>query len=589
VSEVIERARAFLEEDPDPASRAELAALVDRAVAGDAEAAAELADRFSARLEFGTAGLRGRVEPGLARMNRVVVMKASWGLGTHLIETADPDLRRRGVVVAFDARHSSRQLAEDTAAVLAGLGLPVLVFPDPVPTPLCAFAVRHLGAAAGVVVTASHNPPCDNGYKVYRYDGAQIVPPQDAQIAARIAEAPRVPEIVRLAAPDAVTRGLRRVVDDGVEAAYLEGLRYGTLHPADRTPLRIVYTAMHGVGHRLVVRALRQAAFRGVVSVPAQSDPDGSFRTVAFPNPEEKGAMDLALAEAEAVGAELVLANDPDADRLAVAVPDPRSGFRMLTGNEVGWLLADDAIRYARALGRPRLVVTTVVSSTLLSRMARELGVVYEETLTGFKWIADALRRGESRGEAFVCGYEEALGYAVGPLVWDKDGIGAALRMAELARFLKTQGKTLLERLDEILVTHGLSHQVQWSVTLSGAEGRRRIAAAMESLRAAPPAELDGSPVVRVRDVLAGEERLANGQVEPLTLPRADVVSFHSEDGARLTVRPSGTEPKVKFYLEAVARVSAVAEVEARRAQLDERCRRIRSAVTASLGLGPGH
>jgi phosphomannomutase len=296
--------------------------------------------------------------------------------------------------------------------------------------------------------------------------------------------------------------------------------------------------------------------------------------------------MDLALTEAEASGAELVLANDPDADRLAVAVPDRRGGFRMLTGNEVGWLLADDAIRHARALGRPRLVVTTIVSSTLLSRMARDLGVVYEETLTGFKWIADALRRGEARGHAFVCGYEEALGYAVGPLVWDKDGIGAALRMAELTRFLKLQGKTPLDRLDEILVAHGLSHQVQWSVTLAGAEGRRRIAHAMESLRSTPPVELDGSPVVRVRDVLAGEERLRDGQVEPLALPCSDVISFHSEDGARLTVRPSGTEPKVKFYLETVGRIGSVAEVEDQRARLDERCQRIKAEVLGRLALG---
>jgi phosphomannomutase len=586
VSDAIESARSFLAEDPDPASRAELAALVERAAAGEADAMAEIEDRFAAPLAFGTAGLRGRVEAGLARMNRVVVMKASWGLGTHLLETAGPEVRRRGVVVGFDARYSSRQLAEDTAAVMAGLGLPALVFPDPVPTPLCAFAVRHLGAAAGVVVTASHNPPRDNGYKVYRGDGAQIIPPEDEQIAAQIARAPRVPEMARLTPPDAMAHGLRRVVDDGVEAAYLEGLRYGTLHPADRTPLRIVYTAMHGVGHRLAVRALRQAGFRGVVSVPAQADPDGSFRTVAFPNPEEKGAMDLALAQAQEVEAELVLANDPDADRLAVAVPVPGGGFRMLTGDEVGWLLADDAIRHARALGRPRLVVTTIVSSTLLSRMARDLGVVYEETLTGFKWIADALRRGEARGHAFVCGYEEALGYAVGPLVWDKDGIGAAQRMAELTRFLKAQGKTPLDRLDEILVAHGLSHQVQWSVTLSGTEGRRRITDAMAALRSSPPAELGGSPVVRVRDVLAGEARLRDGQVEPVSLPRGDVISFHCDDGTRLVARPSGTEPKIKLYLEAVGRVGSVTEVTTQRAQLEERCQRIKAELLSRLGLG---
>jgi len=586
VSDSIEKARTFLEEDPDPASRAELRGLVDRATAGERAARSELEDRFAAPLTFGTAGLRGRVEAGLARMNRVVVMKASWGLGSHLLDTGGPEVRRRGVVIGFDARYSSRQFAEDTAAVLAGLGVPALVFPDPVPTPLCAFAVRHVGAAAGVVVTASHNPPRDNGYKVYRYDGAQIIPPEDEQIAAQIARAPRIPEIVRVAPPDATARGLRRIMDDSVEAAYLEGLRYGTLHPADRTPLRIVYTALHGVGHRLVARALRHAGFRGMVSVSAQADPDGSFRTVAFPNPEEKGAMDLALAQAEEIGAELVLANDPDADRLAVAVPVPAGGFRMLTGNEVGWLLADDAIRHAQALGRPRLVVTTIVSSTLLSRMARDLGVAYDETLTGFKWIADALRRGETRGQAFVCGYEEALGYAFGPLVWDKDGIGAALRMAELTRFLKAQGKTPLDRLDEILVAHGVSHQVQWSVTLAGAKGQRRIKAAMKALRSTPPADLDGSPVVRVRDVAAGEERLSDGRSETLGLPRADVLSFHAEDGTRLIARPSGTEPKIKFYLEAVGRAAKVAEVAELRAQLDERCQRVKAALMEKLKLG---
>jgi phosphomannomutase len=585
MSDAIDSARSFLAEDPDPTTRGELEALVARASSGDAEALAELRDRFSAPLTFGTAGLRGKVEAGLARMNRLVVIKATHGFGSHLLDRRDVDARARGVVIGFDGRFSSRQFAEDAAAVLAGLGIPAHVFPDPVPTPLCAFAVRELQAAGGVMVTASHNPPKDNGYKVYRHDGAQIIPPEDEQIAARIASAPVLREIERIAPPDAAARGLRRNVDDAAEQAYLAGLRRASFHATDQTPLRIVYTAMHGVGHRIALRAFQQAGFRGVATVPSQADADGSFRTVAFPNPEEKGAMDLALALAEEVGAELVLANDPDADRLAVAVTArDGKGYRMLSGNEIGWLLADDALAHAATGGKTKQVVTTVVSSTLLSRMAKAAGAAYDETLTGFKWIADAERKGEERGLAFVFGYEEALGYSVGPLVRDKDGIGAALRMAELTRFLKARGKTLLERVDELLVAHGLSHQVQWSVTLAGAEVQRRMAQTMAALRENPPSALDGSPVLRVVDGEAREERTPEGR-RPIALPRSDLLSFHAEDGTRLIARPSGTEPKIKFYLETVGQAAQPADVEATRVRLDERCHRIKAALLQRLGL----
>jgi phosphomannomutase len=584
VQETIQAARAFIAEDPDAATLAELQDLIEQAAEGDRRAIAELGDRFSANLEFGTAGLRGRVEAGTARMNRLVVIKATWGLGSQLLAQDAVLARSRGVVVGFDARHSSRQFAEDAAAVLGGLRIPALVFPDPVPTPLCAFAVRHIGAAAGIMITASHNPPADNGYKVYRADGAQIIPPQDREIANRIAEAPAGPQILRLQPPDAAARGLRRLIDDSVEAAYLAGVRSASFHEGDGTPLRIVYTAMHGVGHRLTIRALRQAGFEGVVSVAAQSDPDGAFRTVAFPNPEEKGAMDLALAAAAESGAELVLANDPDADRLAVAVPGPAGGYRMLSGNEIGWLLADDALAHADTLGMPKLVVTTIVSSTLLSRMARDRGARYAEVLTGFKWLADAERKAETEGVAFVAGYEEALGYTVGPLVRDKDGIGAAVRMAELARFLKARGETLLGRIDGLLVAHGLSHQVQWSVTRAEAGGRQRIAAAMATLRAEPPLELGGSPVERVLDAEAGEVRAADGSRSPSSLPKSDVLAFYAADGTRLIARPSGTEPKIKFYLEAVGHAPGRNEVPEVRAVLDERCQQIKAALMARLG-----
>ena len=289
MSALLDQARAFQEEDPDPATRAELEGVLARAQAGDASALTDLRERFAGGLTFGTAGLRGQVQAGLGRMNRVAVMKATHGLGSWLLTQPDLDARTRGVVVGFDGRYSSRQFAEDTAAVLAGLGIPAHVFPDPVPTPLCSFAVPALRAAAGVMVTASHNPPADNGYKVYRETGGQILPPVDGDIATRMANAPRVPDIVRLTPPDAAAAGLRRFVGDEIEAAYLDGLAQGALHSKDATPLRIVYTAMHGVGHRLLARALRQAGFDGVAAEPAQTDPDGAFRTVAFPEPRGEG------------------------------------------------------------------------------------------------------------------------------------------------------------------------------------------------------------------------------------------------------------------------------------------------------------
>lgn len=584
-------ARAFLAEDPDPETRAELQELLGRAEDGDEGARREIADRFSGPLEFGTAGLRGRVEAGLARMNRLVVMKATRGLGAHLLDEGargGPDPRQRGVTLGFDGRRSSRQFAEDVTAVLAGLGIPVHLFPDPVPTPLVSFAVPRLGTVAGVVITASHNPPHDNGYKVYLATGAQIAPPVDAAIAGQVAAAPRLDAIERKTPAEAAAAGLRRLVDAtdrAVEEAYLDGLARAALHETESTPLRIAYTALHGVGHRFVVRALARSGFEGVASVPSQSDPDGAFPTVGSPNPEEPGTMERVLALAAETGAELVLANDPDADRLAAAVPDPVAGsYRVLSGNEIGVLLADDAIEHADTGSRRKLVVTTVVSSSLLSHIARDRGVACRETLTGFKWIARAALDADAQGMAFVFGYEEALGYTVGPLVRDKDGIGAALRLAELARFLKGRGQTLAGRIDALLVAHGLFHPVQWSISLPGLEGRRRIDAAMETLRTRPLERIGARPVVRVLDATTGEETVG-GQRRQIELPYADLVMFEAADGARLTARPSGTEPRIKFYLELVGQAGTVAGVAPARARLDQEGRALREALMRDLGL----
>jgi phosphomannomutase len=579
MSSSIAAAEAFLAEDIEPS--ADLVALVEQARAGVSAALKELDDRFAGTLTFGTAGLRGRVEAGTNRMNRVVVLKATWGLGTFLLEQGPAhgvDVKHSGVVIAFDGRLSSRTFAEDAAAVLSALGIPVHLFPDPQPTPVCAFAVSSIGAAAGIMVTASHNPPADNGYKVYWANAAQIIPPIDEGIAATIARAPKANAIARLHPPDAAHRGLRRLIGDDVERRYLDAVRDLAWHRAPQNPgappLRVVYTAMHGVGHRLAVRGLREAGFDGVACVPTQTDPDGTFRTVAFPNPEEKGALDLALQKAREIDADIVLANDPDADRLAVAVRTDAGQYRTLTGNEIGVLLCHDALKNKDAGSKKKLVVTTIVSSTMLSRIARDLGAAYDEVLTGFKWIANKAMEREKDGHYFCGGYEEAIGFSLGPIVRDKDGVGAAVRMAELCRQLKEEGRTLIDRLDELAVRHGLSHGVQWSVTMPGLDGVAKIGAIMTTLRNQPNtiAALAGSEVVRRVDL------------KTASVP-ADVVVLHTADGARLTVRPSGTEPKIKLYLELETRVTSTAALSAARVALGEKAARIQGEVKAALGV----
>ncbi len=588
---VLQRAQAFLLEDPDADTRAELSAVLAKVEAGDALAKADLDDRFADTLAFGTAGLRGRIGGGSARMNRVVVIRAAWGLGRYLLDEGaasgvDP---QRGVIIGFDGRHYSRQFAEDSAAVLAGLGIPVHIFDDVAPTPLTAFAITHLGAAAGVMVTASHNPPQDNGYKVYMDSGAQIIPPWDVGIAAWIDRAPPLVEIARPAPFDAAAHGLRSAIDDAVTAAYLDGVQAGCLHPGIGTqvPLRIVYTAMHGVGHHLVVRALRRAGFSAVASVASQTEPDGAFPTVAFPNPEEDGAMDRSLALADEVQADVVLANDPDADRLAVALPDGQGGWQMLTGNEVGVLLGADAILHADSGGRRKLAITSVVSSTMLSRIAADLGASYAEVLTGFKWIATtAMAREQAHGEFFVHGYEEALGYSVGPLVRDKDGISAAVRLTELAAWLRSKGQSLFDELDRLILAHGLSCAAQWSARLPGREGLARIAAAMATLRQSPLPDLAGTPVVRRLDVRDGSGWARDGASPVSELPSANVLIYHDQEGTRLVVRPSGTEPKIKFYLDLVVRPGERSEIAAAKVAGDARLQAIRDDLMSRLGLG---
>ncbi|MDQ0788814.1 phospho-sugar mutase [Streptomyces sp. B3I8] len=521
--DLLARAEAWLAEDPDPDTREELAALLD---AHDLPA---LTDRFSGTLEFGTAGLRGELGAGPRRMNRAVVIRAAAGLAAYLKKNGTPHGGTHGdapaaglVVIGYDARHKSADFARDTAAVMTGAGLRAAVLPRPLPTPVLAFAIRHLGAVAGVEVTASHNPPRDNGYKVYLGDGSQIVPPADAEIAAEIDAITALADVPR---PDSGWE----VLDDSVLDAYLARTD-AVLAPGSPRTARTVYTAMHGVGKETLLAAFARAGFPAPVLVAEQAEPDSDFPTVAFPNPEEPGAMDLAFATAREADPDLVVANDPDADRCAAAVKDGGE-WRMLRGDEVGALLAAHLVRR----GATGTFAESIVSSSLLGRIAGSAGLGYEETLTGFKWIA--------RVEGLRYGYEEALGYCVDPDgVRDKDGITAALLLTELASGLKSEGRTLLDLLDDLAVEHGLHATDQLSVRV---EDLSVIGDAMRRLRERPPARLAGLAVTGAEDLTRGTDRL----------PPTDGLRY-TMDGARVIVRPSGTEPKLKCYLEVVVPVA---------------------------------
>jgi phosphomannomutase len=544
-------AEQWIADDPDERTRAELRELL---ADGDA-AQAQLVDRFSGSLEFGTAGLRGVIGAGPNRMNRAVVARATWGFAQELLASV-PRAAERGVVVGGDARRMSHELAEDTAAILCAAGIRVMLFEEAVPTPLVSFAVKHLGAAGGVVVTASHNPPEYNGYKVYWENAAQIIPPVDVRIAAAIGRAPPARAIARPPVGELRAAELLSTVAAEVSRAYLAAVRAQQVHPdvaaAEGSHLRIVYTPLHGVGDALVHGALANGGFADVTSVPEQRKPDGAFPTVAFPNPEEPGAMDLAFALAKQKKADLILANDPDADRLAVAVPDKdsSSGWRQLTGNEVGVLLGHYLLTEKAERGA-RVVIASIVSSPLLGRIAASLGVRYEETLTGFKWIANRAMELEAQGVAFVFGFEEALGYTVGDVVRDKDGISAALLVAEMAAVARRRGRTFQDELDAIARRWGVFTSSQVNVTRKGASGVAEIRAVMDRLRASPPRTIGGEEVVSFSDYEAQVRRdLRAGQTSALALPRSNVLAFELASGSRVIARPSGTEPKAKFYFD---------------------------------------
>ncbi|MEV7131839.1 phospho-sugar mutase [Arthrobacter sp. NPDC093128] len=559
--QLLSDARDWAAQDPDPATAGALTELIQLSEDGVPSARQDLEDSFSGTLQFGTAGLRAELGPGPNRMNRVVVRRAAAGFAAFLtaaVADASPGTQPRAVV-GFDARYNSDIFAEETAAIFTAAGIETFLMPQALPTPLLAYAVRSLDCDGGVMVTASHNPPQDNGYKVYlgRHTveesgrGAQIVAPYDARIAAEIG---RVGALDSIALAPTGWSVLEPSITAGYQAA-VAGLALPAQFPA--RDLKIVLTPMHGVGGDTAVAVLNAAGFTDVTLVAEQARPDPDFPTVNFPNPEEPGALDLALETAARVHADIVLANDPDADRAAVAAKDPDTGaWRMLRGDEVGALLGAHIVARLAAGGGSTtqgVFANSIVSSRLLARIAAAAGYSHEETLTGFKWI--------SRVPGLLYGYEEALGYCVAPeLVRDKDGISAAVLIAELAAAAKADGKTIFDTLDELYLVHGLHASDQLSIRVADLG---LLDAMMNRLRVSPPESFGGSAVETFKDLAEGSENL----------PPTDGLLYLTRDLSRVIIRPSGTEPKLKCYLEVIRSVGSAAELpearQAARAALD--------------------
>ncbi|MET3811739.1 phospho-sugar mutase [Arthrobacter sp. UYEF3] len=572
LTQLLNDARSWAAQDPDPATATALTELIRLSDAGVAGARQQLADSFSGTLQFGTAGLRAALGPGPNRMNRVVVRRAAAGLAAFLgnaVAQAAPGVRPRAVV-GYDARYNSDLFAEETAAIFTAAGIETFLMPAALPTPLLAYAVRALDCDGGVMVTASHNPPQDNGYKVYlgRHAvedggrGAQIVAPYDAQIAAQIEGAGALDSIVLASAG-------WTVLDPSVAAEY-EAAVAALAAPA-RFPardLKIVLTPMHGVGGKTAVAVLLAAGFTDVTLVTEQAEPDPEFPTVNFPNPEEPGALDLALETAARVDADIVIANDPDADRAAVAAKDPDTGaWRMLRGDEVGSLLGAHVVARLAGSEDPAAGVfaNSIVSSRLLARIAAAAGYAHEETLTGFKWIA--------RVPGLLYGYEEALGYCVAPtLVRDKDGISAAVLIAELAAAAKAADKTIFHTLDELYLVHGLHASDQLSIRVAD---HGLLDAMMNRLRVSPPDSFGGSAVETAADLAEGSEHL----------PPTDGMLYLTRDHTRVIIRPSGTEPKLKCYLEVIRSVGSAAELPAARLEARAALDGVLADVREALGL----
>jgi len=565
---ILKRARDYIAKESDTAFKAEVEALIQ---AGDMK---ELEDRFYRDLEFGTGGLRGVIGGGYNRMNSFVVRRATQGMCDYINATIKG--KSLSACVAYDSRHYSDVFALDTALIFAANGIKAYLFTSLRPTPELSYAIRKLGADTGVVVTASHNPPAYNGYKAYWNDGAQVIEPHDAGIIDRVNA---VSAIKSMPKEEAIAKGMLVMIDKQIDDPYIAMVKSKLFRPdlikAMAGDVKVVYTPLHGTGAMPFERVMGELGL-SVVTVPEQRAPDGDFPTVSYPNPEESAALKMALELGAKVKADVVMATDPDADRLGIAVPNGSGGFTLITGNQLGALHADYILLSRKELGlmpkRPA-TIKSIVTTELQSRIARSYGAECHDCLTGFKWIADTMRRFEQDGRDFVYATEESYGYLVEDEVRDKDGISAAAMTAEMTLYWRSKGKSLLQRLDEIFIQHGYHEERGFNKYFEGPTGMNVMRGIMDAYRARQPVTLGGIRVERIRDIKTGKAWKVGAAAEKVDLPPSDVIQWYLTDGTMVTVRPSGTEPKIKYYVLArtevgpgglaAARASSAAKVDA--------------------------
>ncbi len=532
---------------------------------------AELAERFYRTLEFGTGGLRGIIGAGSNRMNIYTVGMATQGLANYMLKTMS---HGTGAVIARDSRIKSDVFAREAASILAGNGIPVFFFDDIMPTPIASFAIRELGAQAGIVITASHNPPEYNGYKVYWDDGGQIVPPHDKLIIKEV-EAITSPVLIKkMDFEDAIRTGIIRIIGDDVISAYIRSLEKVIPAHQGEKGIHIVYTPLHGTGYRIVPRILEHFGFSKLTVVNEQAEPDGFFPTVKSPNPEERDAMKMALELASRTNADIVLATDPDADRMGVGFRNSHGSYDLITGNQIGSMLCSFILTHAKESGMKLsngLVIKTIVTTELQREIAEKFGCAVQDVLTGFKWIAASMKEHEENTDKlFLFGGEESYGYLPVSFVRDKDAVSSILFFAEMTAWLREKGLSLSDYLDSIYLSNSLHRDDLQSLTLKGKEGQERIGRIMQFFRTDPPVELAGTPVREIRDI----KKLVSlnpstGITTPITgLPSSDVIQMVLSDGSRVTLRPSGTEPKIKFYFNART-VSDKDSLESRKLELE--------------------
>ena len=511
----------------------------------------ELEDRFYTTLEFGTGGLRGLIGAGTNRMNIYTVGMATQGLANYIKKTPS---KGRGIVIARDSRRFSDLFASETAAIMAGNGIPVYLFEDITPTPLASYAIRHLKAVSGVVVTASHNPPEYNGYKVYWDDGGQIIPPHDGRIIEEVQNVDSIKKIKKIPFEEGVSSGIITILRDEITAAYINDLEGVALRPKKTSAIKIAYTPLHGTGYKIVPRVLDHFGFKEVITQKEQSIPDANFSTVKYPNPEEKETMKMVVDLAQRENADIIMATDPDADRMGIGFRGAAGEYILINGNQIGTMLAYYLLSRYRdhgSLPKNAAIIKTIVTTELQREIAEGFGCKIYDVLTGFKWIAAKMKEFDESGKAsFIFGGEESYGYLPVPFVRDKDAVSSCYFFAEMADWLKNKNMTLSEFLDEIYASYGLFLEDLYSLTLKGIEGTEKIRLIMDRFRETPPAEFSSIRVDRLADI--GNlviKNLSSGKEEKIEgIPASNVLQFFLADGSKITMRPSGTEPKIKFY-----------------------------------------